>query len=610
MNGVIEQEQTYTRPSGEEVVGDSKYISSIRDEQSRDIIDNCRIGNYDSNGNYAIDPEITAELIGMNKWIYRETLKNVLKDNKKEIELIVNSRLPLFGDMEFRLVVAETSARLYLIEEVFREGGGYLETYGEKIAEYVSDSTEKEDLASIFTLFNIRIIEEDEEDDGKKVDEEDSNIEKLLVRKIYLSLLAKQLIDETAAEEKAIFDKIVAILKEQGGEYGKRVLKNFIDRLERRPEVMGIKDKSGYNKALNDMLMGAIEVVTTDDDMKDDKIKKIFIDINNLRNNHTQDNIDKVKRNISPDTVKKVYDKVRGDKAKLTLQDVSRIIDDTQDTLKKPEGVRKSKPILKQETRQALLKQTPKNVVVEETHEKPAAAALKKETAEPVKKAPAKKPVIKKEDKAPVKKPAKAPTKVEKGKAKSDSKPKKKVVKEPAKPIFVAVPPKQEKNQDGATKGTGKTFGASEAPYFTPSASAIYGPDAEQPAFTSGSIDLGKDPLGQSTLGGDKAWINSMLEKMKSEHIGDAINTIRDQLDGLGPMDLPGANDWRGHVESPDHEDIFRSSPGDTSNPGVQHDSPFGESKVETNAFDPSKKNTTQTFGSTSFEQDNPFEPR
>ena len=432
MNGVKEptvskqvkeqQPLVYTRPNGDDIMGNENLIDNIRDEQSRDIIDNCRVGNYDNRGNYVIDADIIKELIGMNKYIDRKAFEKVINENKSEIEFKLTGNIPLFGEMEFRLVVTKFDARLYLIEEVFREGGGYLETYGEKIADYVSDREEKDDLANIFTLFNISVIDEDDEDGGKKFKDEDNDVDKLLVRKIYLSLLAKNLVDYTAAEEKESFDKIVGILKEKGGEYGKRVLKNFIDRLERRPEIMGIKDKNGYNKALNDMLIGSLEVATTEEDMQDENIRKLFEEINGVRNKRTQDNINRAKQLVTAEQVKKIYDQLKGPgQGKLTLTDIQKTVDDTQSTLTKQDVSRRpAQPVLKQETRDAILKQTPRNEVVEQSAPSIEAAAIKKE--EPAQ-GSAKKPDKKEEKKATVKKPSASAKGAAKPSKSSDKKP-------------------------------------------------------------------------------------------------------------------------------------------------------------------------------------------
>ena len=159
----LSQDLTYTRPNGDDIVGDTNLIENVRDEQSRDIIDNCRIGSYDGRGNYVVDAEIVKELIGMKKRLTRTEYENTLRDNREEYEFKAFGKLPLYGKTEFRLVISNSHAKLYLIEEVYREGGGYLEVYGEKLADYVSDSNEKNDLKSILTAFNITIIDEDDD---------------------------------------------------------------------------------------------------------------------------------------------------------------------------------------------------------------------------------------------------------------------------------------------------------------------------------------------------------------------------------------------------------------------------------------------------------------
>lgn len=376
----LKNEIVYLRSNGQDITDDKIYIESVRDEQTRDIIDNYRVGNYDSNGNYIIDADIVQELIKITKKLNRKDYERLIAETNGDYEFKSIADIPLFGKLEFRLIVTKTDAKLYLIENVFREGGGYLEVYGEKIAEYVSDTIEKKDLKSIFTIFNIKLVDDD--DDGKKV-EELEDIDKLMTRKIYLSLLARQMVETTAGDEKEVFDSIVTILKTEGGEYGKKVLKNFVDRLERRPEVMTIKDKKGYNKALNDMLMGALEVVTTQEDLQDANKKIVFDKINQMRNQFSQHNVEKAKQIVTAKQVKQVYDQVLDGKGKLSLQDLQENVESVKQTLQKPTLV--AKPVLKQETRQAILKQGVKNAVIEEAPKQQDQAALKKEEQEPEK---------------------------------------------------------------------------------------------------------------------------------------------------------------------------------------------------------------------------------
>lgn len=376
----LKNEIVYLRSNGQDITDDKIYIESVRDEQTRDIIDNYRVGNYDSNGNYIIDADIVQELIKITKKLNRKDYERLIAETNGDYEFKSIADIPLFGKLEFRLIVTKTDAKLYLIENVFREGGGYLEVYGEKIAEYVSDTIEKQDLKSIFTIFNIKLVDDD--DDGKKV-EELEDIDKLMTRKIYLSLLAKQMVETTAGDEKEVFDSVVTILKTEGGEYGKKVLKNFVDRLERRPEVMTIKDKKGYNKALNDMLMGSLEVVTTQEDLQDANKKIVFDKINQMRNQFSQHNVEKAKQIVTAKQVKQVYDQVLDGKGKLSLQDLQENVESVKQTLQKPTLV--AKPVLKQETRQAILKQGVKNAVIEEAQKQQDQAALKKEEQEPEK---------------------------------------------------------------------------------------------------------------------------------------------------------------------------------------------------------------------------------
>lgn len=467
----LSQDLTYTRPNGDDIVGDTNLIENVRDEQSRDIIDNCRIGSYDGRGNYVVDAEIVKELIGMKKRLTRTEYENTLRDNREEYEFKAFGKLPLYGKTEFRLVISNSHAKLYLIEEVYREGGGYLEVYGEKLADYVSDSNEKNDLKSILTAFNITIIDEDDDDEGKTWEPEDGeNVKKLLIRKIYLSLLAKQLEESTSEGEKHSFDRMVELLKSNGGEYGKKVLKHFLDRLERRPEVMTIKDKHGYNKALNDMLMGSIEVATTVEDLKNPETKALFEQLNQIRNEGTEQNIIRAQQAVTAGQVLSVLEKISKDN-KITLEEVKRGVQETEKSLKKPVLQEQGpKPILKQETRDAILKQAPKNAVVQEAPQQVPAAALKQEAEQAPKPALKQKPAASSSSKpGPAKK--KSAAKGASGAKKGDNKPAKTASKliddSPARPRFSATNSAPSPFLKTRTQGAG---GITPAPVIIPGA--------------------------------------------------------------------------------------------------------------------------------------------
>ena len=60
----------YKRSNGENIINDIEAIESCKREQSRDVIDNARLGSIDKYGNYIIIPDIKRELISLPKLVY------------------------------------------------------------------------------------------------------------------------------------------------------------------------------------------------------------------------------------------------------------------------------------------------------------------------------------------------------------------------------------------------------------------------------------------------------------------------------------------------------------------------------------------------------------
>ena len=83
----------YKRKNGTTLVNDPEAIKSCKTEQSRDVIDNARLGSYDKYGNYVIIPDIKRELISMPKLVYStDSVNGSTVYNLK-------GTIPIFGDV-------------------------------------------------------------------------------------------------------------------------------------------------------------------------------------------------------------------------------------------------------------------------------------------------------------------------------------------------------------------------------------------------------------------------------------------------------------------------------------------------------------------------------
>lgn len=284
-------EVSYKRENGENIV-DPNAIKSCKDEQNRDIIENGRLGSYDKYGNYILIPEIRDELINIPKLIY-----NTREEDRDKI-YDLKSKLPIFGEFFFKLKISKVEAVLYLVETVTREAGEYVEVY-EEVVDTISLAEEKIPEKIIFRTFNIF---ETEDDYGKEF-EEFFGFENILLRKMYLSILSTKLQEKTKEEEKEYFKQMFEIL-EQGGEYGKRVINEFMRRLKDRKEIFDTQDEDTYNRATSEILLSAIEMVTTEKDLQDENTKKIYLEVINVRNKNIEKHIREAQKEVDEKYVK------------------------------------------------------------------------------------------------------------------------------------------------------------------------------------------------------------------------------------------------------------------------------------------------------------------
>lgn len=267
------EEVKFVKANGETLTN-MQAIESCRHEQNRDIIDNLRLGSYDRFGNYIIVPAIREELLTIPKIVY---VKQVQKD--KTI-YDMKSMIPLFGDIFFKLVSSKEEVTLYLVETVRREAGDYVEVYEEVLDNFSMTEDDYVPLSVIFRNYNI--YDEDDGDYGKKVFSTFDFIN-ILTRKIYLSLLSRELLEIAEFDDKQAFEEMIAILKDSG-EYGERVLEVFENRVKDRPEIYDLATSKEYNKAVLEILLSAVDIATTQADKENYETREVYFKLLGVRN--------------------------------------------------------------------------------------------------------------------------------------------------------------------------------------------------------------------------------------------------------------------------------------------------------------------------------------
>ncbi len=287
----------YSRANGEPLV-DPLAIKSCKNEQNRDIIENGRLGSYDEYGNYLFIPEIRQELESIPKLIYNTSVA----DGKTTYDM--RAIIPIFGDIFFKLRINKYEAQLLLIEKVTREAGQYVEVYEElvdSLAMPENDSIPQEIIFSIFHIF---------EDDGdyEKEFEEYYGFENILLKKIYMGLLAKEIKQLTAQDEHECYLEMMQII-ESSGEYGQRIKKEFLTRLRDRRQIFDIKDEFSYDRAINEILLSSIDIVTTKEDKENPKTREIYNRIINVRNKNLSKHIAQAESLVDENYVKNVQNR-------------------------------------------------------------------------------------------------------------------------------------------------------------------------------------------------------------------------------------------------------------------------------------------------------------
>jgi hypothetical protein len=410
---------TYLRANGESL-DDPLAIRSCKNEQNRDIIENGRLGSYDGYGNYIFIPEIRQELVEIPKLVYNTSVV----EDKTTYDL--RAKIPIFGDLYFKLKINKYEAKLVLIENVSREAGQYVEVYEELVDSIALSPKTPVSLERIFSYFHIFI---DYDDYGMKY-EEYCGFENILLKKVYMGLLAKEVKPLVAVDEHECYLQMMEIL-EESGKYGEKIKKEFITRLRDRKQVFDIKEEFSYDRAINEVLLSSIDMATTKEDKENPKTSAIYNKLINVRNKNLAKYIKQAEKKVDEKYVENVKDRAvksfiqkNYDKSKdIKLEYVSKLsFTNRKERKEELEKIKKEKhniekPLMKQLTK---AKQEQEQVAQQEQVEK------QQETEEkPLTKEEKIAQIIEKKEKQkeePAKEPAKEPQKDTKSGTKEPSK--------------------------------------------------------------------------------------------------------------------------------------------------------------------------------------------
>lgn len=310
----------YARHNGGDIVGDRKAIENEKRNQLRDIIDNQRLGGFDSIGNYYLEDVIRDELVKMTKYVDHVNMHDPLRNDHDVHYLYAN--LPSFDRLEFVLEIYKNVVSLSLLEKVYREGGQYFDSYEENLTNFILDKGQ--DVDYIYSVLNIKKTDRG----GRAFDD---GIDNILLRKIYLRAMSEKIRETSVKLEREAFEETVAMLK-GAGRYGEKVLRAFVEKLNDRQEIIENKDDPDYNKSLNDILLSAMELVTDEKDLSSSSNRQVYNKVKSFRNEKIAPVIEESKENITPNSVKGKFFEIT--KKDISAPEMSVIFGDlSQDTL-------------------------------------------------------------------------------------------------------------------------------------------------------------------------------------------------------------------------------------------------------------------------------------
>jgi len=242
----------------------------------RESIDNSLLGCYNANGNYEISAEIIDELVLMPKKLVESSFYDEDRNDADVYEL--ETPMPQFGNIKFRLIVTKELATLCAVEHILVSG----EVREGKVCEaIISDNDDPEQMAIVFDYFNVvKNDDSGDEDLGKMWQAGD--FDNVLVRKIYLGMLSKNLLEIAAGSERDAFNEMAELLK-NSGDYGKRILVDFVNKVDGNQQILGLKNTAEYNKRLNDELIASLKKMTTEADKKDAAALAVFNKVQGIR---------------------------------------------------------------------------------------------------------------------------------------------------------------------------------------------------------------------------------------------------------------------------------------------------------------------------------------
>jgi len=214
---------------------------------------NRLLGNYDNEGNYYIVDKIKKELRKMEK------VKKTTYDNSL---FCVANNLGI-GELLFqisydkKIVDGKVGSKLYLLEDVYKANGYYINTIKTEIAEYedvVSNYMEKS-----YGYYNVIIDGEDREKDVDDLDFSDIGFPYTLAKRQYEQAIFKNMEEEVYKLYEEYLDVKIATLKDMKNDFASVVLGNYDKEVNAAKDRFLTAGEDNNKQAYNELFDMAVE---------------------------------------------------------------------------------------------------------------------------------------------------------------------------------------------------------------------------------------------------------------------------------------------------------------------------------------------------------------
>lgn len=252
---------------------ENKFIRNISQDalvsEKTDIVFNSLLGVYDNNGNYFIAPEIINELISFEK-----AKKYAFQDS-----VFCESNIPGFGEIMFEISFHknpeknEFSAKLFLLENVYKINGYLQNTIKTLISEFKSDM--KDFVEKVYKNYNVVVVY-DENGRKKKVSAEHFLKTFLMAKKQYCNALKNAIQTESEKLYGDYYKAKMKVLNRSNNAFNADVLRQYDNEYKK---IEGVFLKERKNKDLNELLDKSIEDITQTKEQNKEFEEKFFKEI-------------------------------------------------------------------------------------------------------------------------------------------------------------------------------------------------------------------------------------------------------------------------------------------------------------------------------------------